>query len=167
MTAAGVTGMTRNQATESVAQLLRELGVAGIESLVVSSCPPTWVTAGGVLIKVGPESIRVASGLRCGLDATPALLECVAAANQALEIGQVWLADGSDDHHWSLVWQVKFPLEWATPIGLQRCLYTCATQRDRLLEPTQRNVSRLGGQDYRQTLTPYLPPGDLLLEQIG
>ena len=146
-----VTGVTVEEASRTIAQLLAELQVVGVESAPVSATPPTWVTADGALIEVSKDAVRIVAGVQGGLQISSGLLQAVAAVNQHLHVGQVWVAAGADDRHWNLIWQVTFPFVWATPLGIQRCVYTSITGRDEMLGPTIRAV-RLLEEDRASTL---------------
>lgn len=73
----------------------------------------TWMRDGTVFIHVQEtSSLSVRVPLVSGLAISPEILEWISTRNSAQYAGHYWLRPGSDENHWQLICEVKFPWDW-------------------------------------------------------
>jgi hypothetical protein len=96
------------------------------EVVTVVEVGRAWVSEHGLLVIVEPGCVRLGFGIRSGLSRGARLDAAIAAANRTTVLGHVWLAEGCDDRHWSLIWGVVAPCVSWPRLALQRLVYSCA-----------------------------------------
>ncbi|WP_241548420.1 hypothetical protein [Gordonia alkanivorans] len=84
---------------------------SGADELV----PFIQYTNDGVLAIGGESTGKLGFGIASGLTPTPELLVVVDEINKLMDFGHYWLAEGSDNRHWSLVCGFKFPYATTSP----------------------------------------------------
>ncbi len=121
----------------------REIFVSQLEARLTSTMGPreeawgsfpttelslvTWMRDGTVFIHVSDDTkLQVRVPLVSGLTISPEILEWISERNSGQYAGHYWLRPGSDEHHWQLVCEVKFPWDWMdqhlAEVILQSCL---------------------------------------------
>lgn len=96
------------------------------EEVSVVEAGRAWVSEHGLLVLVDADCVRLGFGIRSGLSRSARLDSAIAAANRTTVLGHVWLAEGCDDRHWSLVWGVVAPCASWPRLALQRLVYSGA-----------------------------------------
>jgi hypothetical protein len=73
-----------------------------------------FVSNDGLSLVISEQKAIQGFGITSGLTPTPKLLSSVCEWNERNMVGHYWLAEGSDNEHWSLVCGFKYLLEWET-----------------------------------------------------
>jgi hypothetical protein len=113
----------------------------------------TWVvpsvaatTTDGLVVSISDTRLVAGFGVRSQITPSVELLSQIAEMNQRNVVGHLWLAPGSDNDHWSLVWGAKFPNGFSSPQDLGDALVMIIQNKAALLDLCWENST--GGQPY-------------------
>ena len=112
------------------------------------SLPMVSVSNNGLLTFTSDNKIVMGFGILCELTPTYDILSSVATWNQTNRVGHYWLAEGSDDEHWSLVCGFKYLLNWESAPTLAIKLENVAEAYDTLLDANVSRAKNFGGSPY-------------------
>lgn len=86
----------------------------------------TWLRNGTAFIHVGDDTkLSVRVPLVSGLSISPEILDWISGRNSGQYAGHYWLRPGSDENHWQLICEVKFPWDWMDQHLANVVLQTC------------------------------------------
>jgi hypothetical protein len=86
----------------------------------------TWVRDGTVFIHADEDTkLSVRVPLVSDLSVSPEILDWISSRNSAQYAGYYWLRPGSDENHWQLMCEVKFPWDWMDQHLASVIMQTC------------------------------------------
>lgn len=112
------------------------------------SLPMISVSNNGLLTFASDNKIVMGFGILSGLIPTYEILSSVANWNQTNRVGHYWMAEGSDNEHWSLVCGFKYLLNWESAPTLAIKLENVAEAYDTLLDANVSRAKGFGGSPY-------------------
>lgn len=108
----------------------------------------TWVTSDGVFAQASPSDVKFGFGVRSEVTPSVGLLQEIDQQCRLNVIGHLWLAAGSTNDHWSVMWGVKLLYGWCGEMSVAQALFDCLANRQALLNMMGTKLAPYGGRDY-------------------
>lgn len=107
-----------------------------------------FISHNGLLTIATEEKIIAGFGILHKLTPTTEMLSAIATWNQQNRVGHYWLAEGSDNNHWSLLCGFKHLPSWESGATLLAKLRDIAAAYDALLDGSLARAKGFGGEVY-------------------
>lgn len=118
-----------------------------------SLMPGHFVSNDGLSLLITEQKAIHGFGIMSSLTPTAKLLSTVCEWNQRNMVGHYWLAEGSDNEHWSLVCGFKYLLDWETlETWLAKIGQICGAY-ETLYRTNFERAQEFGGEPYWQSMS--------------